>query len=154
MLHVRSVVERERTRKRSTVVVEWAVLFERDPPIYGVCRFWPGCNERAPGNRTGTYRIDNDDNDDDDDEDDDKGSLLLNGQTRTSLTMALAPFEMPALISRLKTSSRLVAAHSPSSFSFSPPSFTLFFFSFRRLLTPWRIRVLVPRICPPSRPTR
>lgn len=26
----------------------------------------PGCNERAPGNRTGTYRIDNDDDDDDD----------------------------------------------------------------------------------------
>ena len=76
-----------------------------------------------PGNRTGTYRIDNDDdNDEDEDEDDDKGSLLLNGQTRTSLTMALAPFEMPALISRLKTSSRLVAALSPSPSSFFPSS--------------------------------
>lgn len=70
----------------------------------------------APGKHTGTYRIDND-NDDNGDNDDDKGTLLLNGQTRTSLTMALAPFEMPALISRLKTSSRLVAALSPSSLS-------------------------------------
>lgn len=44
-----------------------------------------------PGNRTGTYRIDNDD----------KGAPVVNGwkKTRTSLTMALAPFEMPALIS-------------------------------------------------------
>lgn len=67
----------------------------------------------APGKRTGTYRIDNDD----DDDEDDKGTLLPNGQTRASLTVALAPFEMPALISRLKTSSRLVAALSPSCIS-------------------------------------
>lgn len=74
----------------------------------------------GPGKRTGTYRIDNDN----DDNDDDKGTLLLNGQTRTSLTMALAPFEMPALISRLKTSSRLVAALSPSSPLLPPPFYT------------------------------
>lgn len=41
------------------------------------------------------YRIGNDD-----DDDDDKGETKLNGQTKSSLTTALAPPEMPALISR------------------------------------------------------
>lgn len=73
------------------MVVEWAV----SSGAGGLQRMSPGQDAMngPPGNRTGTYRIDNDD----------KGAPVVNGskKTRTSLTMALAPFEMPALISRL-----------------------------------------------------